>query len=141
VKCCSNNVNLKLSGYYLNTTANRCAHCERGTYQPEAQQTTCIACPADTSTNSVASVSFIVNMSQVCPYTLSLKPSFDHDESSFTKKNHLRLDFCAFESKSDISSSLEDSFPNISRNSLEFGNPIPFPISVSTRLELIIREL
>ncbi|OXA46315.1 Signal peptide, CUB and EGF-like domain-containing protein 2 [Folsomia candida] len=45
-------------GSYLNTTDNRCVHCERGTYQPEEQQTICIACPADTSTKHTGSTKY-----------------------------------------------------------------------------------
>ncbi|ODN06404.1 Fibropellin-1 [Orchesella cincta] len=40
------------AGSYLNTTANRCQLCDRGTYQSDSQQTKCITCPADTSTKT-----------------------------------------------------------------------------------------
>ncbi|XP_072385212.1 uncharacterized protein uif isoform X2 [Diabrotica undecimpunctata] len=38
-------------GTYLNGTQNRCVDCKKGFYQSEYQQTTCIPCPPNTSTN------------------------------------------------------------------------------------------
>ncbi|XP_052128948.1 sushi, von Willebrand factor type A, EGF and pentraxin domain-containing protein 1 [Frankliniella occidentalis] len=44
-------------GTFLNGTQNSCVACKKGTYQPEAQQTSCIACPPNTSTKTTASIS------------------------------------------------------------------------------------
>jgi len=39
------------AGKYLNTTTRACEFCEKGTYQPEDQQASCLPCPVDTSTS------------------------------------------------------------------------------------------
>ncbi|KAF4522838.1 hypothetical protein B566_EDAN008100 [Ephemera danica] len=44
------------AGTYLNGTLNNCIACRKGTYQPDAQQTTCIPCPPNTSTQGTGSV-------------------------------------------------------------------------------------
>lgn len=44
-------------GTYLNGTLNSCIPCKKGWYQPESQQTTCIACPPNTSTKGTAATS------------------------------------------------------------------------------------
>ncbi|XP_063243609.1 sushi, von Willebrand factor type A, EGF and pentraxin domain-containing protein 1 isoform X2 [Bacillus rossius redtenbacheri] len=44
-------------GTFLNGSQNSCVPCGKGTYQPEPQQTSCLACPPDTSTNYTAAVS------------------------------------------------------------------------------------
>lgn len=44
-------------GTYLNGTLNNCVPCKKGWYQPDSQQTQCIACPPNTSTKGTASVS------------------------------------------------------------------------------------
>lgn len=46
-----------LPGTYLNGTMNSCVECKKGFYQPESQQTTCIACPPNHSTKTVAATS------------------------------------------------------------------------------------
>lgn len=43
-------------GTYLNGTLNSCVPCKKGFYQPESQQTLCIACPPNTSTKGTAAV-------------------------------------------------------------------------------------
>ena len=40
----------KFPGSYLNTTANECILCGKGTYQDQSLQTSCIQCPQDTTT-------------------------------------------------------------------------------------------
>lgn len=44
-------------GSHLNGTLNECVECKKGTYQPEAQQTSCIPCPPNTSTKGPSAVS------------------------------------------------------------------------------------
>ena len=44
-------------GSYLNSTRNECELCPRGFYQDEAQQTSCIECPPDTSTQAAGASS------------------------------------------------------------------------------------
>jgi len=46
-------------GTFLNGTQNSCISCKKGTYQPDPQQTTCIACPPNTSTKGAAAVCHI----------------------------------------------------------------------------------
>lgn len=46
-------------GTYLNGTLNSCGPCKKGYYQPDSQQTSCIACPPNTSTKTTAAVSFL----------------------------------------------------------------------------------
>jgi hypothetical protein len=46
-------------GTFLNGTQNTCIPCKKGTYQPDPQQTTCIACPPNTSTKGAAAVCHI----------------------------------------------------------------------------------
>ncbi|KAF7987305.1 hypothetical protein HCN44_003067 [Aphidius gifuensis] len=41
-------------GTYLNGTLNQCLQCKKGTYQSETQQTFCIPCPPNTSTQNLA---------------------------------------------------------------------------------------
>lgn len=48
-------------GTFLNGTQNSCIPCKKGTYQPDPQQTICIACPPNTSTKGTAAV--CINMS------------------------------------------------------------------------------
>lgn len=43
-------------GFYLNGTLNNCIPCKKGYYQPEYQQTSCVACPPNTSTKGTATV-------------------------------------------------------------------------------------
>ena len=38
-------------GQHLSATTNECVECELGYYQPEEQQTECLPCPTDTTTN------------------------------------------------------------------------------------------
>merc|ERR1712117_83925 len=45
-----------VAGQFLNATDNQCQACPIGTYQPEEQQTQCIECPANTSTDDVGIV-------------------------------------------------------------------------------------
>ena len=45
------------SGQYLNATVNSCTPCPRGSYQPKSQQTSCIDCPAPTSTVDLGATS------------------------------------------------------------------------------------
>jgi len=47
------NLPICIPGQYLNATENRCAACQMGTYQPEAQQTQCKDCPPNTSTGDI----------------------------------------------------------------------------------------
>lgn len=44
-------------GTFLNGTLNSCVQCKKGYYQPESQQTSCVACPPNTSTKTTAAVS------------------------------------------------------------------------------------
>ncbi|XP_026474590.1 sushi, von Willebrand factor type A, EGF and pentraxin domain-containing protein 1-like [Ctenocephalides felis] len=44
-------------GSYLNGTLNSCIECRKGTYQSEAQQTSCLPCPPNTSTKGPAATS------------------------------------------------------------------------------------
>ena len=44
-------------GSFLNSTNNACEQCPRGYYQDEAQQTSCIECPPDTSTKNIGASS------------------------------------------------------------------------------------
>lgn len=46
-----------IPGSFLNTTLNSCTICKKGTYQPSAQQTSCIPCPPNTSTKGIGAVS------------------------------------------------------------------------------------
>lgn len=46
-----------LPGTYLNGSQNLCIECRKGYYQPESQQTSCIACPPNHSTKTTAAVS------------------------------------------------------------------------------------
>ena len=45
-----------VAGQFLNATDNQCQACPIGTFQPEEQQTQCIECPANTSTDDVGIV-------------------------------------------------------------------------------------
>ena len=40
-----------LPGQHLSASTNECVECELGYYQPEEQQTECLPCPTDTTTN------------------------------------------------------------------------------------------
>ncbi|KAK9881868.1 hypothetical protein WA026_018067 [Henosepilachna vigintioctopunctata] len=44
-------------GSYLNATINNCIQCRQGFYQPESQQSSCITCPPNTSTNGTGATS------------------------------------------------------------------------------------
>ncbi|XP_059477749.1 uncharacterized protein LOC132198041 isoform X1 [Neocloeon triangulifer] len=44
-----------LPGTYLNGTLNTCVDCKKGTFQPDSQQTSCVACPPNTSTQGTGS--------------------------------------------------------------------------------------
>ncbi|CAG9836717.1 unnamed protein product [Diabrotica balteata] len=48
-------------GTYLNGTQNRCVDCNKGFYQSEYQQTTCIPCPPNTSTKGPGGVRYCEN--------------------------------------------------------------------------------
>ena len=37
-------------GYYHNLVTDSCSKCEKGTYQPTSGNTTCVSCPAGTTT-------------------------------------------------------------------------------------------
>jgi len=51
------NLPICTSGQYLNATVNSCTPCPRGSYQPKSQQTSCIDCPAPTSTVDLGATS------------------------------------------------------------------------------------
>lgn len=50
---------ITITGTFLNGSLNACVSCKKGTYQPNAQQTSCIPCPINTSTKGIASVSCV----------------------------------------------------------------------------------
>lgn len=43
-------------GTYLNGSMNLCVQCKKGFYQPESQQTSCIACPPNHSTKNIGAM-------------------------------------------------------------------------------------
>jgi hypothetical protein len=48
-----------VKGQYLDAVTNQCVGCAMGTYQPEDQQTQCLECPPNTSTDEVGIVNNI----------------------------------------------------------------------------------
>lgn len=51
------------SGSFLNASLNSCVPCKKGTYQPAAQQSTCLPCPPNTITKKIAAVNIILTPS------------------------------------------------------------------------------
>jgi len=51
------NLPICVAGEYLNASDNVCRECPLGQYQPDAQQTSCLDCPPDTSTAQLGAVS------------------------------------------------------------------------------------
>ncbi|XP_045468348.1 sushi, von Willebrand factor type A, EGF and pentraxin domain-containing protein 1 isoform X2 [Harmonia axyridis] len=66
-------------GSYLNSTLNNCIECRKGFYQPEPQQTSCISCPPNTSTDGPGTSS----REECTNPCVSGKPPMNCDKNAF----------------------------------------------------------